>query len=107
MIFGQNNISMTIDKDSLTDSKVTALIFAEHQKLSTENPLLKEQIKSLEELNSLFEKSDSIQNVKIQIYQERVSSDAIKIKKLESSRKAILGGSCVGGVVLFIIGLLL
>lgn len=99
---------MTItEKDSLTDSKITALIFSEHEKLTVENGLLKEQINSLEELNSLYERTDSIQRQEIFIYKERVASDAIKINKLESSRKKILGGSCVGGIILFIIGLIL
>lgn len=107
LTYGQNNISTTIEIDSLTDSKITALIFAEHQKLSVENSLLKEEIASLNELNSLFEKTDSIQNIEIDELTNRVNSDAIKIKKLESSRKNIIKGSCVGGIVLFILGLLL
>ena len=107
LIYGQNNILTTTEIDSLTDSKITALIFAEHQKLTVENSLLKEEITSLNELNSLFEQSDSIQNVEINILKDRVNSDAIKIQKLESSRKKIIGGSCVGGIVLFILGLLL
>ena len=104
---GQNNILTITEKDSLTDSKITALIFSEHEKLTVENGLLKEQINSLEELNSLYERTDSIQRQEIFIYKERVASDAIKINKLESSRKKILGGSCVGGIILFIIGLIL
>ena len=107
LTYGQNNISTTIEIDSLTDSKITALIFAEHQKLSVENSLLKEEIASLNELNSLFKKTDSIQNIEIDELTNRVNSDAIKIKKLESSRKNIIKGSCVGGIVLFILGLLL
>lgn len=106
-MFGQSSTSTIIERDSLSDSKVLALILAEHQKLSIENPLLKDQIKNLEELNLLFEKSDSIQNSEIQILQEKISFDEKKIKKLESSRKSIIGGSCVGGIVLFILGLIL
>ena len=87
--------------------QVEALIFAEHDKLLTENPLLKTKIKSLEELNSLCVKSDSIKTKEISIYKEKVNSDAQVIKNLKSSRKKIIGGSLVGGIVLFIIGLIL
>lgn len=79
----------------------------EHEKLSIENPLLKEQIKSLEELNELYIKSDSIQKEEISEFKTRVASDAVKINKLESSKKKILLGSSVGGIILFIIGLIL
>jgi len=106
-IYGQNSISTNIEKDSLTDSKITALIFAEHQKLSVENSLLKEEIASLNELNTLFEKSDSIQNVELKIYKEKVNSDAKKIEKLKSSQKKTIFASSVGGIILFIIGLIL
>jgi len=87
--------------------QVEALIFAEHNKLLTENPLLKTKIKSLEELNSLYVKSDSIKTEEINIYKEKVNSDAQIIKNLKSSRKKLIGGSFVGGIVLFIIGLIL
>ena len=87
--------------------KTTALIFAEHQKLKTENPLLRQQIFSLEELNKLYVQSDSLQKEEIKIYEDKVSSDAKKIKKLKSTRKGIIIGSSVGGIVLFIIGLLI
>lgn len=87
--------------------QVEALIFAEHNKLSTENPLLKTKIKSLEELNSLYVESDSIKSKEIDIYKEKINSDAQVIKNLKSSRKKIIGGSLVGGIVLFIIGLIL
>ena len=85
--------------------KTTALIFAEHQKLSTENPLLKQQVISLEELVQLYMQSDSLQKEEIKIYEDKVSSDAKKIKKLKSTRKGIIIGSSVGGIVLFLIGL--
>ena len=90
-----------------TEVKTIALIFAEHQKLSTENPLLKQQILSLEELNELYVISDSLQREELKIYEKKVSSDAKKIKKLKSTQKGIIIGSSVGGIVLFIIGLLI
>ena len=50
---------------------------------------------------------NSIKTKEISIYKEKVNSDAQVIKNLKSSRKKIIGGSLVGGIVLFIIGLIL
>lgn len=87
--------------------QVEAIIFAEHQKLSEENPLLKQQILSLKELNNLYIKSDSIKQSKINLYKDEVNSCEKKIQKLKSSnRKTILGAS-ISGILLFIIGLIL
>lgn len=87
--------------------QVTAIIFAEHQKLSNENPLLKQQIKSLEELNELYVKSDSIQKVEINLYKDKVNSDEKKIQKLKSAQKNTVLVDSIGGVILFILGLIL
>ena len=87
--------------------QVEAIIFAEHSKLLTENSLLQSKVQSLEELNSLYIKSDSIKSEEVNICKDKISSDAKTIKKLKSSRKKILGGSFVGGIVLFILGLIL
>lgn len=87
--------------------QVEALIFAEHQKLSSENPLLKQQINSLEELNQLHVKTDSIKTIEINDLKERVASDANKIQRLKSAQKKTIFGASVGGIVLFILGLLL
>lgn len=95
------------DSISLSTQQVTALIFAEHQKLSNENPLLKQQIASLEELNQLYVKSDSIQKIEINTYKDKVASDEKKIQQLKSAQKKTIIGSSVGGIVLFILGLLL
>lgn len=87
--------------------QVEAIIFAEHQKLSEENPLLKQQILSLKELNNLYIKSDSIKQSEIDLYKDEVNSCEKKIQKLKSSnRKTILGAS-ISGILLFIIGLIL
>ena len=91
----------------MSTQQVTALIFAEHQKLSNENPLLKQQIASLEELNQLYVKSDSIQKIEINTYKDKVASDEKKIQRLKSAQKKTIIGSSVGGIVLFILGLLL
>ena len=79
----------------------------EHEKLSTENPLLKQQINSLEGLNKLYMKSDSIQKIEINSLKDRVVSDGVKIKKLKSTQKKTILGSSVGGILLFILGLIL
>ena len=95
-----------ITLDSIA-AKETALIFIEHEKLSIENPLLKQQISSLTELNDLYMKSDSIQREEISLYKKKVIDDEKTIKKLKSSKKNTLIGSSVGGILLFILGLLL
>lgn len=87
--------------------KAISLIFNEHEKLSNENPLLKEQIASLEKLNQLYVKSDSIQKIEVDTYKEKVASDDKKIQQLKSTQKKLLIGSSVGGILLFILGLLL
>lgn len=87
--------------------QLEAIVLLEHQKLSNENPLLKQQIKSLEELNQLYIKSDSIQKIEVKDLTDRVVSDDKKIQRLKSTQKKLIFGSSVGGIVLFIIGLLL
>ena len=88
-------------------SKTLCLILNEHKKYSIENPLLKQQIKSLEELNQLYINTDSIQKEEIYIYKEKVASDEKKIQRLKSIQKKSILGFSVGGIVLFIIGLIL
>lgn len=111
ILFLFNLVAMTpvlsqITLDS-TYAKETALIFIEHEKLSIENPLLKQQITSLEELNYLYIKTDSIRKIEIEEFNNKVISDEKKIQKLESTQKKLIIGSSVGGIVLFILGLLL
>ena len=84
-----------------------AIVLSEHQKLSNENPLLKKQIASLEELNKLYVKSDSIQKIEIDVYQKKVSSNEKEIQRLKSIQRKTIFGTSVGGVILFILGLLL
>ena len=90
-----------------TKVKEIALIFAEHEKLSIENPLLKQQVASLEELNNLYVKTDSIQKIELNLYQDKVISDEKQIKKLKSTQKKTIIGSSIGGVLLFILGLII
>ena len=98
--------SSQIILDSI-EAKTTALIFNEHNKLSIENPLLKQEIKSLTELNQLYIKTDSIKSKELNVYKEKVAVDDKLIQQLKSSRKNIVTISCVGGICLFILGLIL
>ena len=52
-------------------------------------------------------KSDSIQKIEINSLKDRVVSDGVKIKKLKSTQKKTILGSSVGGILLFILGLIL
>ena len=99
-----HSISQTTSADTL---KAISLIFAEHEYYSIENTLLKQQIASLEELNKLYIRTDSIQNVELSIYEDKVSSDEKTIQKLKSTQKKTVLGASVSGIILFIIGLIL
>ena len=87
--------------------QLEAIVLLEHQKLSNENVLLKEQVFSLEELNQLYSKTDSLRIMEIQNYKEKVVSDEKKIQRLKSTQKKLILSSSVGGIVLFILGLIL
>ena len=69
--------------------------------------MLKQQVESLEKLNQLYVKTDSIQKEEIGLYKEKVASDDKKIQRLKSAQKKTLIGASVGGIVLFILGLIL
>lgn len=83
--------------------QLEAIVLLEHQKLSIENPLLRQKIKSLEELNKLYIQSDSLYKIEIMKYKDKISSNENKIKKLKSCQKKIVAGS----IVLFILILVL
>lgn len=87
--------------------KTIALICAEHEKLSIENSLLKEENESLDKLNQLYMVSDSIQWMEIRELQKQVLSDGQLINQLEKEKKSWLKSSVAGGIVLFILGLIL
>ena len=97
-------MSQTTSADTL---KAIALIFNEHEHLTTENPLLKQQIASLEELNKLYVESDSLQKIEIDLYKEEVISNKEEISKLKDTQKKTVIGSTIGGILLFILGLIL
>ena len=75
--------------------------------MSNENPLLKQQIKSLEELNQLYIKTDSIQKIEIKNYDNRVAKNSKQIEKLKKNQKRTIIGASIGGILLFILGLIL
>ncbi len=99
--YGQTITLKDISTESgiIDTTKVVALIFAEHEKLSIENPLLKEKVLALEELNQYYEKNDSLQNQKLMLYEEKIKSDAKKYKKLKTF-------SIIGGILLILIRLI-
>lgn len=59
------------------------------------------------ELNKLYVKSDSLHKEKDSLYIKEININKEEIKKLKSSRKRILVGSSVGGIILIILGILL
>ena len=87
----------------INESKVLCLILAEHEKLYKNEPLLKQKISLLEELNNKYILSDSIKNEQIRLFNEKIESDSKQIKKLQTYKKC----SFIGGALLFILGLLL
>lgn len=99
----------SIQKESLKNDtvKVVALLLAEHSQLSVENPILKNKIQALEKLNLICEESNKIKDQEIQLYQNEIDSNAIKINKLQKQKSNIIIGSSIGGLLLFIIGLIL
>jgi phage terminase large subunit-like protein len=69
--------------------------------------LLIKQVASLEKLNQLYVKTDSIQKQEISLYKDKVASNEKEIQQLKSTQKNIVKISSVGGIVLFILGLIL
>lgn len=76
------------------------MIFAEHAKLTKENPLLKEKIEYYKKYIDICEQKDSLQKEEITLYKK-------EIKKCKSSKKKYIIGSSIGGIVLFILGLVI
>lgn len=111
LIIGFNFLNSSAQTDSIkisnSEIRTACLIFAEHEKLSVENPLLKQQINSLESLNQLYIKKDSLQREEINLYVDKVVSDEKIIKNLKSTQKKIIIGSSIGGILLLILGILI
>lgn len=58
-------------------------------------------------LVQVHENIDSLNRKEIEIYKEELTNSQNRVKKLKSSRKKLLVGSSVGGIVLFLIGILI
>ena len=81
--------------------RTTNLIFLEHEKLKKELPILKNQIKTYQLLDSIYHRQDSIQNKHVEELSNLVESQDKKIKKLKKNQKLTLGS-----FILLIIGIL-
>ena len=106
-MYGQNTTQRNIDLNTANDTIITSIIFAEHQKLSIENPLLKKEIEQYKNLYKLCEETDSINKEETELYRNGLDNANKQINKLKSSQKKIIIGSSVGGILLFILGLIL
>lgn len=99
--------SLTKDSGELDTVKIVNIIFAEHNKLSIENPLLKQQIDLQKQINQQTEQSNYLLKQKILLKEDLIENQNKNIKKLKADKKKITISSCVGGIVLFVIGILL
>lgn len=80
--YSQNTSEITIEQ-----VKTANLIFAEHQKLSLQIPLLETKINNLELINKSWEKSDSIKNLKLIQFREIIDNDKKTIEQLTNTIK--------------------
>ena len=55
----------------------------------------------------ICEEQSEIKSQEINLYKKKVTSDSLKINKLQNNNKKTIIGSSIGGVLLFIIGLIL
>lgn len=86
--------------------KTTNLIFNEHKMLREKVPLLNNQIKSLEELNSSYVKQDSLRLEQINLYKNAYENSDKQYLKLQRQYKTYRTVSIVGGIALFCLGIL-
>lgn len=103
--------SQVISKDTVvtitpTQLKTTNLIFAEHQKLSKQVPLLQAKITNLTTINSNLVKVDSLRLNQVNMYKQTLEGQNANIKQLKRSLKTtkyIAGGSVLTTILLAII----
>ena len=69
-------------------------------------PLLNNQIKSLEELNSSYVKQDSLRLEQINLYKNAYENSDKQYLKLQKQYKTYRTVSIVGGIALFCLGIL-
>ena len=85
-------------KISSEQLKITNLIFAEHAKLSNQVLLLKNQVRNLEKVDSIWLHTDSIRRKQITQYEQIIQqqeSKLNKIKKWSIFKNYIIGGLCI------------
>ena len=95
------SISQTISdsiKISSEQLRITNLIFAEHAKLSSQVPLLKNQVSNLEKVDSIWLHTDSIRREQIVEYEQVIQQQEKKLNKIKKwsiFKNYIIGGLCI------------
>ena len=97
--------TISTESHQIDTAKVVALIFAEHEKLTIENPLLKQKIQLLDSLNKSYIQTDSLQRLEINTYIDLQNKKDKEIKQLKRKKKWWIGGSTIGIISSFLIGL--
>ena len=80
LCYSQDTLKITSEQ-----LRITNLIFIEHEKLSLEVPLLKEQINNLELINKSWEHTDSIRISQLIHYQQEIDNRNKSIDNLNKS----------------------
>lgn len=105
-IFSQVTSKDTVVTITPTQLKTTNLIFAEHQKLSEQVPLLQAKITNLSAINGNLVKVDSLRLTQVNMYKQALEGQNADIKQLKKSLKTtkyIAGGSVLTTILLAII----
>lgn len=95
------SISQTISdsiKISSEQLRITNLIFAEHAKLSNKVLLLKNQVRNLEKIDSIWLHTDSIRRKQIVEYKQVIQQQENKLNKIKKwsiFKNYIIGGLCI------------
>jgi hypothetical protein len=92
-------------KISSEQLKITNLIFAEHNKLSKENILLKSQVINLEKIDSIWVHTDSVRREQISEYAtivEKQQKQIKKVKKWSKFKDYVIGGLTILGICLLL-----
>lgn len=95
------SISQTISdsiKISSEQLRITNLIFTEHAKLSNQVLLLKNQVRNLEKIDSIWLHTDSIRRKQIVEYKQVIQQQENKLNKIKKwsiFKNYIIGGLCI------------
>lgn len=87
--------------------KTTNLIFSEHEMLLKKVSLLTNQIGALEELNATYVKQDSLRLQEISLYKNAYEDKTLQYNKLNKKYVNYRRWSVAGGVLAFILGILI